>query len=379
MVLISKGAIRLKRINKLVLIGLLTVTLSACGKEGGQADEKSIIEQTVSEQIRAEEMTSKEIVSEEMEAGIEREEIEIAGEKIEEQSFPVTLSQWGDVTFASFLPDENEYSEGDVCFKLLKGGNEIYSFPGFSEDNTRFNQQFVEIVAIAFRDCNYDDRTDIIIINKYVPISGPSMGDDYNEVRIYIQPEGEKEFIMNYPMAEYLMKQYCSDSIASIIEGLKYYPEYMESLEHPVLDENEFSRKVYEKYYNAMTEEEIIQMINERSSYYHASSYYAEISDYWENVRGVTDISNVMEPLFYSDMKYYTPDDFKDVPVSVIHLSKNEIYARHGYIFKDTDLENYFMGCIWYTPTCVPEDFKESVFNEYEKVNLNLLSELDAK
>lgn len=125
------------------------------------------------------------------------------------------------------------------------------------------------------------------------------------------------------------------------------------------------------------TEEEIINAVNERSHYYRASAYYSEIIDYWENVREVRDISNLIEPLFETDKKYYTKEEFENEPILVIHLAKNEIYARHGYIFANKDLYNYFMGCIWYNPTCGSADFNDSVFNEYEKANLEILSDLD--
>ncbi|WP_442960233.1 YARHG domain-containing protein [Pseudobutyrivibrio sp. YE44] len=61
----------------------------------------------------------------------------------------------------------------------------------------------------------------------------------------------------------------------------------------------------------------------------------------------------------------------------IIYLAKNEIYARHGYIFSDSDLNNYFMSQLWYIPEIAPADFDDSVFNEYEKANLQLLSQLD--
>lgn len=128
---------------------------------------------------------------------------------------------------------------------------------------------------------------------------------------------------------------------------------------------------------SSYTEEEIINAVNERSHYYRASAYYSEIIDYWENVREVRDISNLIEPLFETDKKYYTKEEFENEPILVIHLAKNEIYARHGYIFANKDLYNYFMGCIWYNPTCDSADFNDSVFNEYEKANLEILSNLD--
>ena len=130
-------------------------------------------------------------------------------------------------------------------------------------------------------------------------------------------------------------------------------------------------------YNSSWTEEEIIKAVNERSQYYKASAYYSEIIDYWENAREVRDITNVLEPLFETDKKYYTKEEFESEPMLVIHLAKNEIYARHGYIFNNEDLYNYFMGCIWYSPTCDSTDFDDNIFNEYEKANLEILSDLD--
>lgn len=134
---------------------------------------------------------------------------------------------------------------------------------------------------------------------------------------------------------------------------------------------------VYPSYNSSWTEEEIINAINERSQYYRSSAYYSEIIDYWENVREVRDISNFIEPLFETDKKYYTKEEFENEPMLVIHLAKNEIYARHGYIFTNEDLYNYFMGCIWYSPTCSSADFEDNVFNEYERANLEILDDLD--
>lgn len=124
-------------------------------------------------------------------------------------------------------------------------------------------------------------------------------------------------------------------------------------------------------------EKELENTIDERSQYYRASAYYLEIVDYWENVREARDVSNVNEPLFATNKQYYTKENFENEPKLVIHLAKNEIYARHGYIFKNEDLYNYFMGCVWYNPTCKAEDFDDSVLNEYEKANLEILTSMD--
>lgn len=132
----------------------------------------------------------------------------------------------------------------------------------------------------------------------------------------------------------------------------------------------------YETHYKSWTDDKMLQVMKERNQYYIVSSCYNDIVNYWEKIRGVTDITNLMEPLFFTDMKYYSKEDFENVPPIVIHLAKNEIYARHGYIFEDEDLNNYFMGCIRYEPTCKSTDFDDSVFNEFEKENLRYLIEL---
>lgn len=143
------------------------------------------------------------------------------------------------------------------------------------------------------------------------------------------------------------------------------------------MSEEEIQKAIYEKYYASWTEDDMMVKINERSSFYQKSAFFDEVIDYLENVREMRDIANVVEPLYYTDMKYYSENDFKDVPPLMVHIAKNEIYARYGYIFKNEDLYNYFMGCIWYNPTCTSKQFDDSVFNQYEKANLELLAGLD--
>lgn len=127
----------------------------------------------------------------------------------------------------------------------------------------------------------------------------------------------------------------------------------------------------------SMTEEELMAEVNSRSQYYMASKYYNQVMDYWENDRETRDIANVLEPLFNTDTVVYTKNDIENEPDFIIHLGKNEIYARHGYIFKDEDLNNYFMGCVWYNPITNAEQFDDTVFNEVEQENLRIFSEMD--
>ncbi|RKD31740.1 YARHG domain-containing protein [Lacrimispora algidixylanolytica] len=148
-------------------------------------------------------------------------------------------------------------------------------------------------------------------------------------------------------------------------------------LEGPTSEE-ELLDAVHEKYYSQGTDIEMVNAIEEGKQYREKCSFYPEVAEYLETVREVTDISSLVEPLYYTDMKIYQVQDFDQVPPLIIHLAKNEIYARHGYIFKNEDLDNYFKGQIWYEPSISPEEFKDSLFNKIEQSNLKLLSGLDA-
>lgn len=46
--------------------------------------------------------------------------------------------------------------------------------------------------------------------------------------------------------------------------------------------------------------------------------------------------------------KILTNSDFEGLSTDDIKILRNEIYARHGYIFKSTELHNYFYVKPWY-------------------------------
>ncbi len=123
--------------------------------------------------------------------------------------------------------------------------------------------------------------------------------------------------------------------------------------------------------------DEIEAAVSERSEYLNDNEYWTAVSDYWENVRGVTDNTRFCTYLFDTDSTVYASSDFDDVPAEVIHVAKNEIYARHGYSFRDPEIMNYFMGQVWYTPSVMPTDFSEEIFTETEVKNLDLLNSID--
>lgn len=76
------------------------------------------------------------------------------------------------------------------------------------------------------------------------------------------------------------------------------------------------------------------------------------------------------EYLFPSDREYITESDLVGKSKDEVAMIRNEIYARHGYIFNTEPFKSYFEAKDWYVPN---ENFNESVFSEIEKTNKDFL------
>jgi hypothetical protein len=60
--------------------------------------------------------------------------------------------------------------------------------------------------------------------------------------------------------------------------------------------------------------------------------------------------------------------------VEDLRVLRNEIYARHGRIFKDKELQKYFEAQTWYRPN---PDFKDDMLSETESKNLAIIAEVE--
>lgn len=139
---------------------------------------------------------------------------------------------------------------------------------------------------------------------------------------------------------------------------------------------NEELEKVQQSGYT-IDEGKLLEEINKRGVYREQCSFWGEVLSYMENVREIRDIANLTEHIYRTNEIYYTKENFAYDPPLIIYLAINEIYARHGYQFKNADLDNYFRGMVWYEPLYTAEEFDTSVFNDCEQHNLQILRELD--
>ena len=79
------------------------------------------------------------------------------------------------------------------------------------------------------------------------------------------------------------------------------------------------------------------------------------------------------------DKRYYTDKDVQGKSKDQIQAMLNELYARHGYIFKDDTLKSQYEKQSWYKGTESDMAKVEQSFNVYEKKNLEYLTDVRSK
>ena len=127
------------------------------------------------------------------------------GEQIAEQTFDLNLEPIGEVTFASYLPDDSGNPLADVVFLIEKDGEVLSQLPGVSEDNVN-TEMFCQVEAVNFSDYNYDGCDDIILIISYYLGAGPQAATPHSTIRYYTGSETgeftyEKEMSQNATIA----------------------------------------------------------------------------------------------------------------------------------------------------------------------------------
>lgn len=79
-----------------------------------------------------------------------------------------------------------------------------------------------------------------------------------------------------------------------------------------------------------------------------------------------------------SNKKYLSEDEIRSKTVDEMMIGRNEIFARHGYIFDDENLKQHFEGTSWYKGTIPAEQFdSDQTFNDFERKNVELIKQVE--
>ena len=74
-----------------------------------------------------------------------------------------------------------------------------------------------------------------------------------------------------------------------------------------------------------------------------------------------------------SDVRLLTEEDVYGLTKEEARIARNELYARHGRMFRSEDLQEYFNAKNWYEPIYTPDDWQEAWLSEVECYNRDFL------
>ena len=82
--------------------------------------------------------------------------------------------------------------------------------------------------------------------------------------------------------------------------------------------------------------------------------------------------------IFYdSSTRLLGTEEIQSLSTQELCYAKNEIYARHGYIFYSSELSDYFSQKNWYWGTVAASSFSSNVFNSTEISNIDSLTQAE--
>ena len=167
------------RLCILILMMLVVGTLVACGQKKDAGTEENKSEENTSEEVSvedtekdteamADENTGSEKVNntkENAENKTEAELKEMFGENcIADQTFEVELSEYsGKVYFVPFAPSGDK---PDFHMQIIQDGEVLDNISAYIPEELE-NEKFTSLDAVSFWDVNYDDNTDIVLIQTY--------------------------------------------------------------------------------------------------------------------------------------------------------------------------------------------------------------------
>ena len=167
------------RYNSKVLLFVLLIVglLSACGQEQDESDvgsdsayevHEETIEVLTAEEVRTTDKSNEAVTTDEIDKVAETAESKelkrmFGANCITEQTFEVELSEYDEkVWFVPFAPARAE----DFCIQLMQDGEKLYKLGAYVPEELA-GEEFASLDAAAFFDVNYDNNTDIVLIETY--------------------------------------------------------------------------------------------------------------------------------------------------------------------------------------------------------------------
>ena len=86
-----------------------------------------------------------------------------------------------------------------------------------------------------------------------------------------------------------------------------------------------------------------------------------------------TELTSLEYWIEHCDDQFFAQEDLETFDKSDCRIARNAVYAKSGRKFKDASLQTYFSQFNWYHPTISPDSFSNSILNNFQSHNLNLI------
>lgn len=253
----------------------------------------------------------------------------------------------GDEEYAKKLADNKQFKEQvDIIFRYMFSGRYLIKDEVFAEDDTA---EYKGVVEMA-------DNTDECVRSYLAAFFKEYYYDNPSKVEAFISGD------MSTWMLDLL--EMCGEELNA---GYKDF-----------LDVNlTYSEYEYDIVLKMVNDEWIISSMTGMDGM--DETIHPDIFDIDVNNTEDAD-TDAQEYIFPdSDSRYLAEEEVKGVETDKLRIARNEIFARHGYIFNDEELSQYFNNMSWYQGTVSSEEFNmDAVLNDFEKKNIELIEEIES-
>lgn len=277
------------------------------------------------------------------------------------------------------------------CGKKIKDGILFCNYCGTKISESVKNKQVNKQIIVNKQKSN---NLPIIFLVCAVIVLGVVLRKDsimYN----YYMLKGNTESSVTQSISYYtkaLKIKYEQDLVVKISEKLKEDENFettLENLDWVVKEEDlnkiyantyvskakeNFNNKNYETTWNYLEKATLYNYDIEKFEYYKDLVKLEEASEANED----TSTYNLHSEYIIADSntRYLTRDDLSSYTKRQLAFIRNEIFARHGYVFEKEDYNNYFMSKSWYYPNNYFTGSEEEL-STVERENLKLIQNLE--
>ena len=140
-------------------------------------------------------------------------------------------------------------------------------------------------------------------------------------------------------------------------------------------DINEYKKKIKDMENDVTSEESSEDLDYYDDSDLSEDDYDSDLDEDSDNYSDSSEESEYVLP--DSAKRKLKKSDLKGLSKEELRIARNEIYARHGRMFDDKNLQKYFDSQSWYDGSVPASEFSEDVLSSVEKKNVAFIRQFE--